>query len=479
MTGTHAPKTSVQPTNKGLLTVSGLLLTMCCVTMGAHGDGLDDCVKHEMQAHGIPAVSLAIIQDRHLLWVRAYGTTAAGEGTAITSETLFQAASISKVPTAACALMLVQKGVLTLDDNVNNWLKDWKVPENEFTRNEKVTVRRILSHTAGFSVHGFIGYGRGQTIPQLTDILNGAGVANNAPIRVESIPGSQWKYSGGGYTVLQKVMIDVTGQPFPALMREMILDPLKMEHSTFEQPLPAAMQTSAACGQLPGGEKLPGQWHTFPEMAAAGLWTTPSDLARLFIAIQEALGGRTDGVISPAVAQWMATPVRNADGLGLLLSGTANEFFGHDGRNAGFDSLVRCSATDGVAIMMNANDNSGALDRICNAAWTAARLKPAAPRPNTTLDPTVDPKTYPDYVGRYDYGRSINEITAENGHLYTQLTGQQRFELFPSGHDAFFLKVVEAGLIFQRDANGKVTGLMHIQNGKAFSVPKLPAATSP
>jgi CubicO group peptidase (beta-lactamase class C family) len=424
----------------------------------------------------VPGVSLAVINEGRVVSARAYGNTEAGGTNAVTPETLFQAASVSKVAAAAGALLLVQQGKLSLDEDVNTRMKGWKVPENPFTREEKVTVRRILSHTAGFTVHGFPGYARGEALPELTDILDGIGGTKTAPIRVASVPGSQWQYSGGGYTVLQKLMIDVTGQPFAGLMRELLLDPLKMEHSTFEQPLPATLEASAARGNLAKGGEVPGGWNVYPQMAAGGLWTTPSDLGSFFIAIQQALAGRTDGVISPLIAKWMATPVLQGDGLGLFMSGTNNEFFGHDGRNAGFDSLVRCSASSGVVVMINANDNTGVVNRICKAAWIQAGLTPPLPSANRTLDTTVDPRTYQDYVGRYDYGSVINEITIENGRLFTQLTGQNRFELFPSGRDAFFLKVVDAGLIFERDGSGKVVGLIHIQNQNAFRRPRMPAA---
>jgi len=436
-----------------------------------HADALDDCVNQEMRAHGIPGVSVAMIQDGRVS-TRVYGETDASGG-AITPDTLFQAASVSKVATAVGALLLVQEGRLSLDEDVNAYLKDWNVPENEFTQAEKVTVRRILSHTAGFTVHGFAGYARDALLPTLADILDGTSPANSSPIRVAGIPGSKWQYSGGGYTVLQKVMIDVTGEPFPSLMGELLLSPLQMKHSTFEQPLPAPLRASAAAGHLIGFT-LPGQWHVYPEMAAAGLWTTPSDLALLVIALQQAKAGRKDGAISPTIARWMMSPVLNRDGLGLFMQGLDNEIFGHNGRNLGFDSLIRASATSGVVIMINANENTGAIDRICRMAWNQAELAPAWPAPIRKLDPTVDPKTYPDYVGRYDCGDGATvDITTAEGRLFTQRPGQNKFELFPSGPDAFFLKVIESGIVFERDKTGAVVDLVHTQNGDVVRAPKL------
>lgn len=446
-------------------------LTTALATDSVRADGLDDCVGREMEARVVSGVSVAIIRDRHVVSARVWGKTETSGTNAITPETLFQAGSVSKALTALGALLLVEQGKLSLDEDVNMRLKEWKVPENEFTRKEKVTVRRILSHTAGFSVHGFSGYSRGKPVPKLTDILDGTAAANTGPIRVGFVPGSQWKYSGGGYIVLQMLMMDVTGEPFPVLMKELVLDPLQMKQSTFEQPLPAVRERSAAAGHFSWGGRVPGQWDVYPEMAAAGLWTTPSDLAHFAIAIQEAKGGRKGGAISPRIAQWMTTPVMNKDGLGLFMSGRNNEIFGHDGRNLGFDSDLRASATDGVVVMVNGNDDGGGVNRICKEAW--AGLRPPWPVPIRKLDPRVDSKMYPDYAGRYDYGGAILEVMVENGRLFVQLTGQEKFEVFPSGKDGFFLKAVEASLVFERDGTGTVTGVTHTQGDMTFTAPKM------
>jgi CubicO group peptidase (beta-lactamase class C family) len=332
-------------------------------------DNLNDCVAAEMQAHNITGVSLAIVRERQIVAVRAYGHLAAGERL-VDPETLFQAASISKVTSALAALMLAEKGILPLDEDVNALLSTWKVPENEFTKEKKVTVRRILSHTAGLGLHGFPGYARGRPLPALADILDGKGSANTDPVLVESVPGSVRKYSGGGYTVLQQLMIDVTGKQFPALMRELVLEPLEMDRSTFEQPLPAAWHDSAACGHMRQLGRFRGNWNVYPEMAAAGLWTTPSDLARLVIALQRGKAGYT-GVVPPNIAEAMTTPVVKGQALGLAVGGSKDQIFGHDGRTVGFDSRLQAVGDKGVLIMLNANDDSGVIKRICRAAWDA------------------------------------------------------------------------------------------------------------
>src|SRR5262249_43707111 len=168
--------------------------------------------------------------------------------------------------------------------------------EHRFPREARVTRGGILSHCAGLTVHGFPGYGIDGPLPSLIQVLDGEQPANTPAIRVESMPGSRWNYSGGGYTVMQQLIIDVTGQPFPRFMREAVLRPLRMERSTFDQPLPAGRARLAATGYLADRSAVQGHWHVYPEMAAAGLWTTPSDLARFAISVQESLAGASNPV---------------------------------------------------------------------------------------------------------------------------------------------------------------------------------------
>jgi CubicO group peptidase (beta-lactamase class C family) len=259
---------------------------------------------------------------------------------------------------------------LSLDDDVNRSLKQWQVPENKFTKDEKVTLRRILSHSAGLTVHGFPGYDVDSRLPTLRQILDGARPANTPAIRVDVVPGSRSRYSGGGYTVMQQMMIDATGKAFPELMHETVLARLQMTASTYEQPLPADRVTLAATGYYPDGKGVKGKWHIYPEMAAAGLWTTPSDLARFAIAIQEALAAKSNPVITSSMTRRMLTVQKGNNGLGLFLNGIGKKLrFEHGGRDAGFDTFLMAEAESGrgVVIMINMNDNTGAVNRMVEA----------------------------------------------------------------------------------------------------------------
>src|SRR5205085_5010315 len=268
------------------------------------------------------------------------------------------------------ALSLVEQGKLSLDEDVNRKLRSWRVPENEFTKEQKVTLRRILSHSAGLTVHFFPGYAVGEPLPTLPQILDGERPANTPPVRVDFVPGTRWRYSGGGVLIEQQLMIDVAGKPFPQLMREIVFDKLGMNDSTYEQPLPPVRAGSAASGTYANGKVVPGKWHVYPEMAAAGLWTTPTDLAKLTIEIALAKQGKSSRVLSEVMAREMLKVQmlrveeialgnqehRDRMGLGFFLSDEMRpDLFGHIGDDEGFQALLIMfgASGQGAAIMCN------------------------------------------------------------------------------------------------------------------------------
>jgi len=352
--------------------ISIAVLTLAAAKPGSlRADPVDDAVAAQMSKRHIPGASIAVIQGGAIVKAKGYGVTDVASRDLVTPDTLFQAGSVSKPVTAMGALALVDAGKLSLDSDINSVLKSWHVPENEFTKEKKVTLRRLLSHSAGTTVHGFPGYAVGEPTPTLLQVLNGDPPANTPAISVDVVPGSIWRYSGGGYVVVQQSVIDVSGEPFPAYMRSHVLEPLGMTSSTYEQPLPADRRPAAASGYFPGMQPVPGKWHIYPEMAPAGLWTTPSDLARFAIAVQRALAGRATPVITQATALEMLSPQKTDNfGLGLALSGTGgNRRFGHDGRDEGFDTTLVAyrDSGQGAVVMINANDNSHAVARIVEA----------------------------------------------------------------------------------------------------------------
>src|SRR5579863_171727 len=316
-------------------------------------------IEKLMKLYDVPGFSVAVIEDYKIAWAKSYGVTEPGGKNPVMPKTLFQAGSISKPVAAAGMLALVQQGKLSLDEDVNVKLKSWRVPENEFTKEQKVTLRRLMSHTAGLTIHGFPGYDVDNPRPTLLQIFNGEKPANTAPIRVDATPGTIERYSGGGITIEQQLMMDVTGKQFPALMRELVLDKIGMSDSSYEQPLPAQRAAMTAAGTYSDGKSVHGKWHVYPEMAAAGLWTTPTDLAKFAIEIALSKQGRSNRVLSKKMTREMLTPVKEDAGLGFFMEKDNPGQFGHNGADEGFQALLTMNADTGNGLAIMANSDNG------------------------------------------------------------------------------------------------------------------------
>ncbi|UCC84542.1 MAG: beta-lactamase family protein [Gemmatimonadota bacterium] len=330
---------------------------------GDEGVGPEDeaVIRSLMELHGVPGVSVAVIRDFQIDYVEAHGVVSRTTQEPVTANTLFQAASISKPVSAVAALRFVQEGKLSLDTDINTYLTSWQVPENQFTVTEKVTLRRLLSHTAGTTVHGFRGYRYTESMPTLIQVLNGASPANSAPIVVDYTPGSNSRYSGGGYVVMQQALMDIEATSFPEIMSGTVLQPIGMTNSTFEQPLPEPWLGSASAGHYSNDQVVPGDHHVYPEMAAAGLWTTPRDLARFLIELQLSLLGQSNQILSMELVELMLTEVSGGFGLGIAVwSNRGEPYFGHGGANEGFRCLMLAhrSGGFGAVVMTNSDDGS-------------------------------------------------------------------------------------------------------------------------
>ena len=314
-------------------------------------------LAERMTHYGVPGVSIAIIDDGRIVATRAYGLADRKTGARMRTDTPMQAASISKSVSAFAAMRMVERGQLRLDAPVNALLKSWRIPETDATRARPITLAHLLSHTGGLGVHGFLGYEAGQPLPSIVQILDGQAPANSAAVRVEQAPELGFRYSGGGYTVAQLLMSEVAGRPFPALMRREVLKPVGMRDSTFDYPLPARNMKRAAAGVLSDGKDVAGKRKVHPESAAAGLWTTPADLARFAIEVQKAANGESR-LLGRGTAERMLRdpgPDHYALGFGIVHENGA-AYFGHDGWNDGFSShLLANREGDGVVIMINAN----------------------------------------------------------------------------------------------------------------------------
>lgn len=408
---------------------------------------------------GVPGVSIAVIHGGTVHWVRGFGVAAIG-GPPVLPETLFQAGSISKPVAAVAALALVQAGKLDLDVDVNVALKSWKVPANSYTDEAKVTLRKLLNHSAGVTVHGFPGYAAGGPVPSLVEVLDGTPPANTAPIRVDTVPGKQFRYSGGGYTIMQQLLIDVTGKPFPDLFEEIVLKPFGMTHSGFFQPLPASRAPTAATPYRRDRAPVPGGPHTYPELAAAGLWTTPSDVAHFAVALQSAWAGRDTSVLSQSITMQMLTPGLGDYGLGPIVRGAPpHRRFLHEGINAGFvNMMVAFESGDGAVIMTNGMRGWQLVREIMPGI--AAEYNWPYGQSKTRPRMTVSPQLLEPLVGTYEITPTLRIVVSRrNDRLFAQASGLQRFEIFPESDRDFFFKVIDAVITFDTDGQGPASQL--------------------
>lgn len=379
-------------------------------------------ISDRMDHYNVPGISIAVIKDRKLHWAKGYGiaNTIENKNIEVTSNTLFQAGSISKPVAALSILKLVEEGKLDLDENINTYLQNWEVPESEYTKEQKVTLRRILSHTSGLTVHGFPGYATDEPLPSLIQVLNGEG--NTAPIILDTIPGSIWRYSGGGYTLMEKVVEDVSGWGFEKVMKDKILQPLGMAHSTYEQPLPKNLESSASIAYNRKGEAVNGLWHNYSEKAAAGLWTTPTDLSKYVIEIQEILAGKNNGVLSKETVEMMLKKGLNGWGLGPATKWEGDSLlFQHGGKNEGFtnDLIAFAYKGNGVIVMTNA-DNGGPL--IQEIVQSISTYYDWGIRNPTVIDSyPSDTGQLKSLTGKYKYNEEGGPIPDSNGDFVVEV----------------------------------------------------------
>ncbi|MGE5943691.1 MAG: serine hydrolase domain-containing protein, partial [Flavobacteriales bacterium] len=414
-------------------------------------------ILDRMKYYNVPGVSIAIVQGGKLKWAKGYGFANTRDGKKVDVNTLFQAASISKPIAALSALKLFENDSLELNKDVNLYLKDWKVPENEFTTNEKVTIEKLLTHTAGMTVHGFPGYAQNDSFPKIIDVLNGKG--NTAKIFVDTIPGSIWRYSGGGYVVMQKLIEDISGISFDKYMSKNILRPLGMENSTYQQPISKKNNNISAAYDR-NGEIVEGLWNNYPEQAAAGLWTTPSDLSKYCIEIQEILNGKKVGILTKGTIEKMLTKYKNDWGLGPSLQFENDSLiFMHGGKNKGFTNelLAYANLGNAVIIMTNADNGRNLISEIKNSIseyykWSISNIKmiEAIKLSDTILK---------NYMGRYESKEEnlIIEIIIKKDKLFAN-TPVGELILVPITNSKFI--DTESGNYVEFLINKKVTGFI-------------------
>jgi CubicO group peptidase (beta-lactamase class C family) len=413
-----------------------------------------------MEYYHVPGVSIAVINHEKIEWAQGYGLLEMNGNIQVSPDTLFQAASISKPVSAAIVLKHVEQGKLDLDINVNTYLSSWQIPENEFTEKNPVTLRGILSHTAGLTVHGFRGYSFDAEVPSLLQILKGELPANSEPIQVDVVPGSIYRYSGGGFTVVQQLLEDMTNTTFEELLRTEVLDPLNMHDSSFEQPLPARLGANAASGHRGTGMPLEGKWHTYPEEAAAGLWTTPTDVAEFTIEIIKSSKNRSNRIFSAGMANSMLAPVKGNYGLGFELKKIGNHLirFGHVGSNEGFRCYLAAykGSGSGAVVMTNGANGNYLTMEIMRSIAKIYEWPDFLPREKQAVQ--GDPGIYHRYVGKYQlpaYPDYTVQVKKEGTRLFLErIEDATCWELYPESEVKYFFVESEHTVEFEKNNDG-------------------------
>ena len=427
------------------------------VLLGAGGTTMT--LAGQMAALQVPAVSVAAVRDGHVDWAQAYGVVSLG-GAPATTQTLFGAASIAKPLTAVGVLKLVQEGKIDLDADVNHYLKRWKVPENAFTATHKVTVRELLNHTSGIGTHNGEIYDPSQPLQTLLDMLNGVKPARTAPVRVEAVPGTKFAYSNGGYLVLYLVIEDVTGEPFARYMQHAVLDPMGMKDSTFDSPLPERWARRAAMSYADGTTGTPPQKFVEPNLAAGGLWTTPTDLAKFLIEIQREYAGKSQKVLNRQMVHAMLTPDDHLVqprrwGLGIEVGGHLGDpYMRHEGSAYFQDDMIAYVHGPGIVVMTSGGGGGTLAEEILRSAANVYGFPDFRPQHRTAVE--LASSTLPKYVGTYGYLK----VTLGQGFLTAQIpAGAPPQRLYAASPKHFFVLEGPQELAFHMDGQGQMTGV--------------------
>ena len=426
----------------------------------------------QMATLHVPAVSLAAIRGGRIDWAQAYGVMSLG-GPPATTKTLFQAASISKAVTAVGVLKLVQDGKIDPDADVNQYLKRWKIPDSAFTATRRVTVRELLSHTSGIGTHNGEIYDPSQPLPTLLDMLNGVKPARTAPVRVEAVPGTKFAYSNGGYLVLYLLIEDVTGDPFAHYMQHAVLDPIGMKDSTFEAPLPDKWARRAATSYGDGTKGTPPEKFLEPNLAAGGLWTTPTDLAKFLIEMQREDAGTSDKVLDREMAQAMLTPDDHLVqarrwGLGIEVGGTSSDpYMRHEGSAYFQDDMIAYLHGSGIVVMTSGGGGGTLAEEILRSAASVYDFPDFRPQERTAVE--LESATLPSYVGTYGFVI----VALGHGFLTAEIpAGAPPARLYAESPTHFFVLDGPQELSFHLDGQGRVTGLDFITPMGRHSLPK-------
>ena len=332
---------------------------------------LDKEITALLQKYDIPGASLAVVSNGKIIWAKPYGYADTATKRPVNTDTLFQAASITKTLTSTAVMKTLMTYHIPLDAPVNDYLKRWKIPANEFTKKHPVTILTLLNHTAAISnPYPNGGYGYQDTLPTLTQLFLGEPPATNPPLTVTAVPGRKYSYCNGCYSILQMFLEDETSETYPALMRTLVLQPAGMTNSYFDNKLFIDAPDKVALPYNADHQRFAKAPSASPIYSTGLLWTTPTDLAKFIIATQKSLN-TSHGLLSPSQARALVTPSSTPTrGLGFFISDKyGNEhrngkYFMHSGNNIGYLTILIGSmdGKNGAAIMINISPDWNAKD---------------------------------------------------------------------------------------------------------------------
>ena len=432
-------------------------------------------LAQRMNYYNVPGLTIAVIHNYKIEWARGYGVKDKTTMQPVTTKTLFQAGSVSKSLNAMGILKLAQEKKIDLYADINNYLASWKFPYDSVAKGKKITIAELLSHTAGLTIHGFPGYGHNDSIPALPQILDGVRPANTAPVRSQFEPGLHYQYSGGGITISQLIVEDVTHQPYDVYMRDNVLRPLDMTMSSFAQPPLKTEEKYLATGYRKNGQEVDTKYHIYPEQAAAGLWTNPTDLGKYIIATQLSLEGKSNKVLSQKMTALRLTPyIDKYSAFGVFIEKHDDEkYFGHDGSDAGFTTTYKGSfdSGNGVVVMVN-SDNGAILNEVVNSVASVYGWKDFY-QPVVRTAIRLPGSLLKKYEGSYAAGNDTAIITAKADGIYLSLNHQQSFHVFFSSDNNFFTRELPFDFQMESDDDGNVKDIYFKQGQQEIRAKRL------
>jgi CubicO group peptidase (beta-lactamase class C family) len=420
-------------------------------------------ITERMKKYNVKGVSIAVIHNHRIEWAKGYGYSDVEEKRPVNESTLFQAASISKSINSLGILKLVQEKKIDLDADINNYLVSWKFPYDEKSGNKIISVRDILSHTAGLSVSGFPGYRKNDSLPSVIQILDGIAPSNTSPVRSLIEPGQKFIYSGGGITISQLIAMDVTHKPYDVYMKDAVLSPLKMKNSSFRQPPQESSESHLATGYKVDGAEVSGKYHIYPEQAAAGLWTNPTDLCKYIIETQLSYNGKSAKVLTPEMTRTRLKTVIDDAALGTFVNSRVTgsyKYFNHNGGNEGFCcTAIGClNSGDGVVIMTNTDyNNNFILEEIANSVASVYEWKDYyLPQKLTVISPGIN--TIERYAGSYYLDGKKLLFVVKDGELVANLFADQYWKVYFTTDTDFYFRETKGQFHFLINQNDTCEG---------------------